>query len=633
MGGLDMRAIEASWLRDTEKCTQLADILTKLSDVELFCAQNWGRETIAYVISNIRPGASRGAISVDRQNEIYDVWPQKCLPVFPSAALHPVNADPVTYINGFPAWNPSVIRLNTGAIEFNSEKKTFGAFPASLFPRLRICCSLAGLAVEPECRVSDIEIQIGLYFYNRLEEIGFERCGEGNTCVKETWPLEIYPQLLLPGEKILLRKTDGSIFHCALAWSPDGWNRIVTLIKTFTKEGQPILLFERPSGNMFFNQERLAQSPDLPVVITEDPDLYLNNYLRQDGIVLGCFGDVREISEESLAILKGRKLYWAMSSFSCADYQNVINFLDVINKIGKRAQILNCSGNISLASSSDDINNQIIPLDDLIKQAQIGSIPIPDSLSLRNCGFVDPAAMSTRSEHAAVICDLIQRGEVTVIEESPAVPAWIVSKTLLKIRRQKCKRFLGHAIPACLPKLVVFCAQEDAMNFAQLLDADDTTTVCSLPCNWNGDELQAHVRRAVERVRASLILLAVPSSKIGKNILAPLMWYCRQKNLSLLVESRLGHEEKKVGTEFGPSADRCCRLLSARKNNRLKVMLEEQDETGEVRCSMVTLVKGFLGGSKPATPEERALFHGHSRTVDQGDDLSFKLNRFMQEEL
>lgn len=241
--------------------------------------------------------------------------------------------------------------------------------------------------------------------------------------------------------------------------------------------------------------------------------------------------------------------------------------------------------------------------------------------------------MSTRREHAAVICDLIQRGEVTVIEESPAVPAWIVSKTLLKIRRQKCKRFLGHAIPARLPKLVVFCAQEDAMNFAQLLDADDTATVCSLPCNWNGDELQAHVRRAVERVRASLILLAVPSSKIGKNILAPLMWYCRRENLSLLVESRLGHEEKKAGTEFGPSADRCCRLLSARKNNRLKVMLEEQDETGEVRCSMVTLVKGFLGGSKPATPEERALFHGHSRTVDQGDDLSFKRNRFMQAEL
>ena len=138
--------------------------------------------------------------------------------------------------------------------------------------------------------------------------------------MKETWPLEIYPQLLLPGEKILLRKTDGSIFHCALAWSPDGRNRIVTLIKTFTKEGQPILLFERPFGNMFFNQERLAQCPDLPVVITEDPDLYLNNYLRQDGIVLGCFGDVREISEESLAILKGRKLYWAMSRFSCADY-------------------------------------------------------------------------------------------------------------------------------------------------------------------------------------------------------------------------------------------------------------------------------------------------------------------------
>ena len=171
------------------------------------------------------------------------------------------------------------------------------------------------------------------------------------------------------------------------------------------------------------------------------------------------------------------------------------------------------------------------------------------------------------------------------------------------------------------------------MNFAQLLDADETTTVCSLPCNWNGDELQAHVRRAVERVRASLILLAVPSSKTEKNILAPLMWYCRQENLSLLVESRLGSEEKKAGTEFGPSADRCCRLLSARKNNRLKVMLEEQDEAGEVRCSMVTLAKGFLGGCKPATPEERALFYGHSRTVDQGDDLSFKQNRFMQEEL
>ena len=62
-------------------------------------------------------------------------------------------------------------------------------------------------------------------------------------------------------------------------------------------------------------------------------------------------------------------------------------------------------------------------------------------------------------------------------------------------------------------------------------------------------------------------------------------------------------------------------------------MLEEQDEAGEVRCSMVTLAKGFLGGSKPATPEERALFHGHSRTVDQGDDLSFKRNRFMQAEL
>ena len=145
--------------------------------------------------------------------------------------------------------------------------------------------------------------------------------------------------------------------------------------------------------------------------------------------------------------------------------------------------------------------------------------------------------------------------------------------------------------------------------------------------------MQVHVRQAVERVKASLILLAVPSSKIGKNILAPLMWYCRRENLSLLVESRLGSEEKKARTEFGPSADRCCRLLSARKNNRLKVMLEEQDETGEVRCSMVTLVKGFLGGSKPATPEERALFHGHSRTVDQGDDLSFKRNRFMQAEL
>ena len=50
-----MRAIEAPWLRDTEKCIKLADILTKLSDVELFCAQNWGRETIAYV--SMRPAS------------------------------------------------------------------------------------------------------------------------------------------------------------------------------------------------------------------------------------------------------------------------------------------------------------------------------------------------------------------------------------------------------------------------------------------------------------------------------------------------------------------------------------------------------------------------------------------------
>lgn len=618
-----MRAIEAPWLRDTEKCTRLASILTRLSKVELFCAQNWGRETISHVISHIRSGTSRGAISVDGQNEIYDVWPQKRLPVFPSAALHPVNADPVTYINGFPAWNPSGIRLNTGAIEFNSEKKTCGAFLASLFPRLRICCFLAGFSVEPECWVSDIEIQMGLYFYNRLEEIGFASCGEGNSSVKETWPLEINYQLQLPGEKILLRKTDGSISHCALAWRPDGWNRIVMLIETFTKGGQPILLFERPSGNMFFNQERLAQCPDLPVVITEEPDLYLDNYLRQDGIVLGCFGDVRENSEESLAILKGRKLYWAMSMFSYADYQNVINFLDVINKIGKRAQILDCSGNIKLTSSSDEVNNQIIPLDDLIKQAQNGGIPIPDSLSLRNCGFIDPVAMSRHRKHASVICGLIQRGEVTVIEESPAVPAWIVSKTLLKIRRQNCKRFLGHAVPARLPKLVVFCAQEDAMNFAQLLGAEDTTTVCSLPCNWNGDELQVHVRRVVERVGASLILFAAPFAQTGKNILAQLMWYCRRENLALLVELRLGHEEKKAVTEFESSADRCCRLLSARKNNRLKVMLEEKDEAGEVRCSMVTLVKGFLGGCKSATQEERVLFDEHSRIIDQGDDLVF----------
>ena len=612
MGGLDMRTIEAPWLRDTEKCTQLADILTKLSDVELFCAQNWGRETIAYVISNIRPGASRGAISVDRQNEIYDVCPQKCLPVFPSAALHPVNADPVTYINGFPAWNPSVIRLNTGAIEFNSEKKTCGAFPASLFPRLRICCSLAGFSVEPECRVSDIEIQMGLYFYNRLEEIGFASCGEGNSSVKETWPLEINYQLQLPGEKILLRKTDGSISHCALAWRPDGWNRIVMLIETFTKGGQPILLFKRPSGGMFFNQECLAQCPDLPVVITEDPDLYLNNYFRQDSIVLGCFGDVRENSEESLAILKGRKLYWAMSMFSYADYQNVINFLDVINKIGKRAQILDCSGNINLTSSSDEVNNQIIPLDDLIKQAQNGGISIPDSLSLRNCGFVDPVAMSRYREHASVICDLIYRGEVTVIEEAPSVPDWSVSKTFLKLRRQNSKLILGHTIPAPLPKFVVFCVQEDVMKFAQLLDDEDATTICSLPCNWNGGELQVHVRQAVERVGASLILFAAPFVQTGKNILAQLMWYCRRENLALLVEFHLGREVKKEGTEIESLADRYYRLLAARKNNQLKLMLEEKNEEGEVRCSIVTLENGFLGGCKPATPEERVLFDEHS---------------------
>lgn len=102
------------------------------------------------------------------------------------------------------------------------------------------------------------------------------------------------------------------------------------------------------------------------------------------------------------------------------------------------------------------------------------------------------------------------------------------------------------------------------------------------------------------------------------------MRYCRQENLSLLVESRLGHEEKKSGTEFEPSADRCCRLLSTRKNNRLKVMLEEKDEAGEVRCSIVTLENGFLGGCKPATPEERVLFDEHSRIIDQGDDLVFQ---------
>ena len=122
---------------------------------------------------------------------------------------------------------------------------------------------------------------------------------------------------------------------------------------------------------------------------------------------------------------------------------------------------------------------------------------------------------------------------------------------------------------------------------------------------------------------ASLILFAAPFAQTGKNILAQLMWYCRRENLALLVELRLGHEEKKAVTEFESSADRCCRLLSARKNNRLKVMLEEKDEAGEVRCSMVTLVKGFLGGCKSATQEERVLFDEHSRIIDQGDDLVF----------
>lgn len=101
------------------------------------------------------------------------------------------------------------------------------------------------------------------------------------------------------------------------------------------------------------------------------------------------------------------------------------------------------------------------------------------------------------------------------------------------------------------------------------------------------------------------------------------MWYCRRENLALLVEFHLGREVKKEGTEIESLADRYYRLLAARKNNQLKLMLEEKNEEGEVRCSIVTLENGFLGGCKPATPEERVLFDEHSRIIDQGDDLFF----------
>ena len=597
--------------RNTRSATEMAVKLTRLSKVELFCARNWGKPQIKHVIREARVESSQKAVSIDGVNRLFDVIPQEVLPPW--------------RLSSFMRY------ANLDVIENNTITQTTIAGGWCMYPRLRYCCRAVGLPVNYGQLFPDIYEEImGLYFYNRLEECDSGICPEDDPSVKEDWAMEMNPAYWLPGERLELRKTDGSSSRMALVWAPDGMNSIVMLIKAYNKEGQTLLLFERPAGDMFFNQERLALAYDLPVVVTDDPRFFLDNRNAEDAVVLGCFGDVRENTAESLALLQGRKVHWVMPTFSEDDIRNAVNFLEVMNKIGKAVQFLRCVEHWWVEPCAE---MQPVSLDTLIAEAKKFHVTVPERITLMHCGFVDPAAMSTRREHAAVICDLIQRGEVTVIEESPAVPAWIVSKTLLKIRRQKCKRFLGHAIPVRLPKLVVFCAQEDVMNFAQLLDADDTTTVCSLPCNWNGDELQAHVRRAVERVRASLILLAVPSSKTEKNILAPLMWYCRQENLSLLVESRLGSEEKKAGTEFGPSADRCCRLLSARKNNRLKVMLEEQDETGEVRCSMVTLVKGFLGGSKPATPEERALFHGHSRTVDQGDDLSFKQNRFMQEEL
>jgi hypothetical protein len=597
--------------RNTRAATETAVKLTRLSKVELFCARNWGKPQIKHLVREARVELSRKAVSVDGANWVYDTIPQGSLPPFPLAEVERY--------------------FNTGMIVINAQNQTGVEPDVKMYPRLRFCCKAVGYYVMSyQFLPAPIEETIGLYFYNRIEELNLDSDPEADSSVTEDWAMEVNPAFKLPGEELTLHKADGSLSRMGLVWAPDGIDHIAMLIKVYNKEGQSLLLLERPEGSMFFNQERLAWAYNQSVIVTDDPQAFLVNRCDKDFVMLGCFGDVRENTAESLALFRGRKVYWAIPTFSEEDLRNAVHFLDVMNKIGKEVQFLRCFENRTEKTYAEI---QTVSLDTLIAEAEKFHVAVPERITLRHCGFVDPAAMSTRREHAAVICGLIQRGEVTVIEESPAVPAWIVCKTLLKIRRQNCKQFLGHVIPARLPKLVVFCAQEDAMNFAQLLDADETTTVCSLPCDWNGDELQAHVRQAVERVRASLILLAVPSSKTEKNILAPLMWYCRRENLSLLVESRLGHEEKKAGTEFESSADRCCRLLSARKNNRLKVMLEEQDEAGEVRCSMVTLAKGFLGGCKPATPEERALFYGHSRTVDQGDDLSFKQNRFMQEEL